>query len=97
MSTYSETTRRFFGASLVVDQPAPRYEEVMKIARRIIAARKRGGITPAAAKRLAAFKPFSRPTPSLKLAMGSMPRAPRAPRPFGMPKRRSPRRVVLPK
>jgi hypothetical protein len=63
--------------------------------RKVLAAKaKRGGITPGAAKRLAAFKPFTRSTPSLKVPMGSMPRAPKVPRPFGLPKRRSPRRVT---
>ncbi len=66
-----------------------------KIAGKIIAKAKarRVGITPAAAKRIAAFKPFTRPIPSLKVPMASMPRAPRAPRPLGAPprRRRSPR------
>jgi len=59
-----------------------------KIAGRIIAAAKAKRITPAAAKSLAAFRPFTRPIPSLKVALGGMPRAPRAPRPFGAPPRR---------
>jgi len=68
-----------------------------KIASKLIAAAKAKAtpkpITPAAAKRLAPFKPFSRPHQSMmKLATGSMPRAARAPRQFGQPRRRSPRR-----
>jgi hypothetical protein len=59
-----------------------------KIARQVIAMAKARRITPAVAKRLAAAKPFTRPTPSLALPMKGMPRAPRAPRPFGMPPRR---------
>jgi hypothetical protein len=58
-----------------------------KIARQVIAMAKARRITPAAAKRLAAAKPFSQPTPSLGLPMAGMPRASRAPRPFGMPRR----------
>src|SRR5262249_2733929 len=79
-----------------VDHPAPRREVMArgKIARMVIAQARARRITPAAAKRIAAFKPFGRPRPPMRLAMGSMPRAPRAPRPFGMPKpirRRRPR------
>ena len=72
-----------------------------KIARMVIAAaKKQAGMTPgavkrirpAAANRIAAFKPFSHPVRTMmKGAMGSMPRAraaPRAPRPFGAPPRR---------
>jgi hypothetical protein len=39
----------------------------MSFVKKYLAAKKRGNITPAAARRLASFKPFSRPTPSLGL------------------------------
>jgi hypothetical protein len=68
-----------------------------KLARALIAMAKRGGpMRPRAPspKRLAAVKPFGRSRPSMKLPMASMPRAPRAPRPFGMPRRRSLRKYT---
>jgi hypothetical protein len=67
----------------------------MAFAKKLLAAAKAKRITPGAAKRLAAAKPFARPERAMtKLATAGMPRAraaPRAPRPFGMPRRRSPR------
>ena len=67
------------------------------IARMVIAAaKKRAGvtpgavkrITPAAAKRIAAFKPFGPQAhrAMTRLATGGMAKAPRAPRPFGLPR-----------
>jgi hypothetical protein len=62
-----------------------------KIARAVIAAAKRGGSgRPRMAPKQVAGAKIGR-TPSLAVPMRSVPRAPRAPIPFGMPKRRSPR------
>lgn len=69
----------------------------MSFVKKVIAARKGKRITAAFAKRVAALKPFGPAAhrSMARLATGGMARGPRAPRPFGLPRRRSPRRLVV--